>query len=122
MTLPPPASPEPRSDDKGTRRRAPVSDHSAVGSLACAWFLPWTVIRKATALSQQDGSLFFVGIDWAAAEHAVCVLDRDGRKAAAFTIEHTAAGFQRLAARLDTLGRPDQMPVAIERPDGRLVD
>jgi transposase len=73
-------------------------------------------------LPQHDGPQFFVGIDWAAAEHAVCVLDRDGRKAAAFTIEHTAAGFDRLAARLGKLGRPDQMPVAIERPDGRLVD
>lgn len=36
--------------------------------------------------------LFFVGIDWAAKVHAVCVLDRSGRKVAAFTIEHTAAG------------------------------
>lgn len=66
--------------------------------------------------------MFFVGIDWAAAEHAVCVLDRDGRKISAFTIDHTAAGFGRLAARLSKLGRTEQLPVAIERPDGRLVD
>ena len=122
MTLPPPASPEPRSDDKGTRHRAPVSDHSAVGSLASAWLLPWTTCRKATFLSQYDAPLFFVGIDWAAAEHAVCVLDRDGRKTTAFTIDHTAAGFTKLAARLNKLGPSEQVPVAIERPDGRLVD
>ena len=122
MTLPPPASPEPRSDDKGTRHRAPVSDHSAVGSLASAWPLPRTTSRKTTPLSQLDGPLFFVGIDWAATDHAVCVLDRDGRKTAAFTIDHTAAGFERLAARLDKLGPAEQVPVAIERPDGRLVD
>ena len=78
-------------------------------------------------LSQQDGPLFdrplfFVGIDWAMAEHAVCVLDQTGRKVAAFTIEHTAAGFARLAARLGKLGGTERMPVAIERPDGRLVD
>ncbi|TCP38637.1 transposase [Tamaricihabitans halophyticus] len=73
-------------------------------------------------MSQHDGPLYFVGIDWAAAEHAVCVLDSDGRKAAAFTIDHTAAGFQRLAARLGKLGPAEQVPVAIERPDGRLVD
>src|SRR5919109_502460 len=104
MTLPPPVSPEPRSDDKGTRRRAPVSDHSAVGSLASVWLLPGTVIRKATSLlSQHEGPLFFVGIDWATAEHAVYVLDRDGRKVAAFTIAHTAAGFAVLAARLGRL-------------------
>ncbi|QUH06079.1 IS110 family transposase [Saccharopolyspora erythraea] len=73
-------------------------------------------------MSQHDGPLFFVGIDWAAVEHAVCVLDRDGRRVVAFTIDHTAAGFARLAARLGKLGRPEQMPIAIERPDGRLVD
>jgi transposase len=70
----------------------------------------------------EDGPLFFVGIDWAATEHAVCVLDHAGKKVAAFTIEHTAAGFARLAARLGKLGDIERMPVAIERPDGRLVD
>ncbi|WP_425296497.1 IS110 family transposase, partial [Nocardia abscessus] len=43
-------------------------------------------------------ALFFVGIDWAAKVHAVCVLDSTGRKVAAFTVEHTAAGFAALAA------------------------
>ncbi|MEV0705912.1 IS110 family transposase [Saccharopolyspora sp. NPDC050389] len=73
-------------------------------------------------MSLEDGPLFFVGIDWAATEHAVCVLERTGRKVAAFTIEHTAAGFARLAARLDKLGDTELTAVAIERPDGRLVD
>jgi hypothetical protein len=122
MTLPPPASPEPLIDDRGTRRRAPVSDHSTVGSFASAWLLPRAASRKATGLSLEDGSLFFVGIDWATTEHAVCVLDRAGRKVAAFTIEHTAVVFARLTARLDKLGDTESTPVAIERPDGRLVD
>ncbi|WP_370940267.1 IS110 family transposase [Amycolatopsis sp. cg13] len=69
-------------------------------------------------MSLEDGPLFFVGIDWAAAEHAVCVLDQTGKKVAAFTVEHTAAGF----ARLGRLGDIERVPVAIERPDGRLVD
>lgn len=73
-------------------------------------------------MSLEDQPLFFVGIDWAAAEHAVCVLDHTGKKIAAFTIEHTAAGFDRLATRLSKLGDAGRMPVAIERPDGRLVD
>ncbi|HKS98716.1 MAG TPA: IS110 family transposase, partial [Rugosimonospora sp.] len=122
MTLPPPASPEPLIDDRGTRRRAPVSDRSSVGSFASAWFLPGAASRKATKVSLEDGPLFFVGIDWAAVEHAVCVLDRAGRKVAAFTVEHSAAGFARLAARLGKLGDTQLTPVAIERPDGRLVD
>lgn len=68
------------------------------------------------------GALFFVGIDWAAKTHAVCVLDPTGRQITAFTIEHTAAGFTSLVNRLDKLGEPTGIPVAIERPDGRLVD
>jgi transposase len=68
------------------------------------------------------GALFFVGIDWAAATHAVCVLDSDGRKVAAFTVEHTADGLTGLVRRLARIGGPDTMPIAIERPDGRLVD
>ncbi|WP_410625011.1 IS110 family transposase, partial [Amycolatopsis sp. cmx-8-4] len=73
-------------------------------------------------MPQHDKPLFFVGIDWAATEHAVCVLDQTGRKISAFTIDHTAAGFSRLATRLGKLAQPEQIPVAIERPDGRLLD
>jgi transposase len=68
------------------------------------------------------GALFFVGIDWAAATHAVCVLDSDGRKVAAFTVAHSADGLAGLVRRLARIGAADAMPIAIERPDGRLVD
>lgn len=68
------------------------------------------------------GALFFVGIDWAARTHAVCVLDATGRQVAGFTVEHTAGGFTGLIRRLGRLGDPAGVPVAIERPDGRLVD
>jgi len=66
---------------------------------------------------------FFVGIDWAAETHAVCVFDAAGKITAEFTIAHTAEGFAELLGQLGRL-RPDRMevPVAIERPDGRLVD
>ena len=120
MTLPPPAPPGPLTDNRGMPRAAPVSDHSAVGSVA-ARFLPWASNRKVTGLSLAE-ALFFVGIDWAAKVHAVCVLDRAGRKVAAFAVEHTAAGFAGLAARLGKLGSAECVPVGIERPDGRLVD
>ena len=68
------------------------------------------------------GALFYVGIDWAAASHAVCVLDNTGRRVAAFSIEHSAAGFTTLVRRLGRLATVDRIAVAIERPDGRLVD
>jgi transposase len=64
----------------------------------------------------------FVGIDWASERHAVCVLDDAGNKRTAFEVQHTADGFAALVARLGRLGDPAELPVAIERPDGRLVD
>jgi transposase len=64
----------------------------------------------------------FTGIDWAADEHAVCVIDAAGRVADRFTIDHTADGFERLIRRLARHGDPAGLPIAIERPDGRLVD
>ena len=68
-------------------------------------------------------ALFYVGIDWAAETHAVCVLDATGRIRAQFTIGHTAAGFADLLRRLARLtGDPAEVAVGIERPDGRLVD
>jgi len=67
-------------------------------------------------------ALFFVGIDWATEIHAVCVLDPGGRQIATFPVAHTADGLGRLTAALARLGDPAGIPVAIERPNGRLVD
>jgi transposase len=64
----------------------------------------------------------FVGVDWASEEHAVCVLGVDGRRSSSFTVAHSRDGFERLVCRLGSLGSSGQVPVAIERPDGRLVD
>jgi transposase len=121
MTQPPPVSPRPRIDDRGMRRRAPVSDGSSVGFVASAWLPPSDSSGKATVLSLQD-ALYFVGIDWATAEHAVCVLGRDGRRIARFAVRHSSDGFSELATRLGRLGEPASVVAAIERPDGRLVD
>jgi transposase len=65
---------------------------------------------------------FFAGIDWAAEVHAVCVMDSAGTIAAQFTVAHSADGIAGLARRLARFGDPADVPVAIERPDGRLVD
>jgi transposase len=64
----------------------------------------------------------YVGVDWASEEHAVCVLDDSGRKKSSFVVEHSRDGFDKLIKRLMGLGLAGRVPVAIERPDGRLVD
>jgi transposase len=65
---------------------------------------------------------FFTGIDWAAEIHAVCVMDAAGKFVAQFTIAHSADGIAALIRRLARFGDPAGMQVAIERPNGRLVD
>ena len=67
-------------------------------------------------------ALFFTGIDWAAQTHAVCVMDAGGSITAEFVIEHSADGIALLIGRLARYGEAGVMPVAIERPNGRLVD
>lgn len=68
-------------------------------------------------------SSFYVGIVWAMETHAVCVLDVTGKIHSQFTIAHTTDGFADLLRRLGKLSDdPLDVPVAIERPDGRLVD
>jgi transposase len=64
----------------------------------------------------------YVGIDWASTRHAVCVLDNAGKRITAFQIQHSAEGFEQLVGRLRRVADPARLPVAIERPDGRLVD
>jgi transposase len=67
-------------------------------------------------------ALFFTGIDWAAETHAVCVMSAAGKIAAEFMIGHSADGIALLIRRLACFGSPGEVPVAIERPDGRLAD
>jgi transposase len=64
----------------------------------------------------------FVGLDWASAEHAVCVLDERGQVRARLTAEHSAAGLAALVTQLRRFGEPVTLPIAIERPTGLLVD
>ena len=66
-------------------------------------------------------ALSFTGIDRAAETHAVCVMHAAGKIAAEFTIEHSADGIATLIRRLARHGLAGGMPVAIERPDGRLA-
>jgi transposase len=59
------------------------------------------------------------GIDWASADHAVCIVDASGKAAARFTVEHSAAGLAELVRRLRKAGAAE---AAIERGDGPVVN
>ena len=59
------------------------------------------------------------GIDWASADHAVCVVDAAGVAVCRFSVEHTAAGLRDLVQRLARAGVAE---VAIERGNGPVVD
>jgi hypothetical protein len=62
-------------------------------------------------------ALFYTGIDWASATHAVCVMDAAGKITTEFTIAHTADGITQLIRRLARYGDPAAIPIAIERPN-----
>jgi transposase len=65
---------------------------------------------------------YFVGVDWASAEHAVCVINDSAQIVWRGTVFHTAAGLAELRARLTRLAQPASLPVAVERPSGLLID
>jgi transposase len=65
---------------------------------------------------------YYVGLDWASREHAVCAIDERGAVKASFTVAHSAAGMTELAGRLRKLAPPGELRVAIERPTGLVVD
>lgn len=73
-------------------------------------------------MTVEDGLPVYVGLDWAAEIHAVCVLDHAGKQLAAFTIEYSADGIASLIRKLARYRDPADVQVGIERPNGRLVD
>src|SRR3954471_16195604 len=60
----------------------------------------------------------FAGVDWASADHAVCVTDAAGAVLWRHTVSHSRTGLTRLTGRLVELG---VTRVGIERPDGPVV-
>ena len=59
------------------------------------------------------------GVDWAKDSHDVVVADGDGERLWAATVRHDEAGLSRLCRELVRLG---VVRVAVERPDGLLVE
>jgi len=67
---------------------------------------------------------YYMGLDWAKQEHAIAVVDRNGRIMVETTIEHTAEGWHRLREKLVGLAGPDLSCVAatIETNRGPAVE
>jgi transposase len=63
-----------------------------------------------------------VGWDWASRGHAVALLDEDGRVVDRWTLEHSQEGLAGALRRLARHGPPGELPVAIERPGGVVVE
>jgi transposase len=66
--------------------------------------------------------MFFVGIDWASRAHELCVVDEHGAVVEQFGFGHSERGISKALTRLGKLAGVEELPVAIERPDGLLVD
>jgi len=63
-----------------------------------------------------------VGVDWGGDAHAVCVINGEGQVLDHFAVGHDRAGLGTLVARLQRQGAAADIPIAIERPSGLLVD
>jgi len=61
-------------------------------------------------------------LDWGTTAHAVCVVDGTGKVIARIEARHDAAGLADLLTRLHKLAPPAELPIAIERPSGLIVD
>lgn len=62
------------------------------------------------------------GLDWGAYQHSICVIDAHGSVRARFDVPHTREGLERLLRDLRRISPPERLPIAIERPNGLLVD
>lgn len=65
---------------------------------------------------------YTVGLDWAKDAHAVCVMNGGGEAVDRFDARHDRRGLNDLVRRLRRYGEPAELPVAVERPSGLLVD
>ena len=66
-----------------------------------------------------DSVTRYAGVDWASRTHAICVVDEHGTALERFEVEHSEPGLRTLGRRLAKAG---VARVAIERPDGPVID
>ena len=62
----------------------------------------------------------FAGIDWGGENHQLCVVAPDGKRLLETRVSHDVAGLHQLDLHLNGFGR--QVPIAIERSEGLLVE
>jgi len=72
-----------------------------------------------TSLPEFPPNDLTAGVDWARDDHALSIVNDRGREVYRCSVPHTAAGLRELVT---TLGRHGVGEVAIERPDGPVVD
>jgi transposase len=77
------------------------------------------VKSASNALPEEPPNGVTGGLDWARDDHAVAIVDTRGREVHRAMVEHSAAGLHALTGVLDGHGVRE---VAIERPDGPVVD
>lgn len=65
---------------------------------------------------------FFAGLDWAANEHAVCVVDDKGEVKLRLVVKHTEEGLAGAVSKLRRFADDAPLRIAIERPTGLVVD
>jgi transposase len=65
---------------------------------------------------------YYAGLDWGGTAHAVCIVDDAGRVIGGFQVRHDAEGIAELTRRLRQSAPAAEIPIAIERPSGLLVD
>ena len=65
---------------------------------------------------------FHGGLDWGVTSHAVCVIDGNGQVVMRLDAPHDAASLADMLARLKRIAPPAELPLAIERPSGLIVD
>jgi transposase len=80
---------------------------------------PTTTAPQELRLPEEPPNEVTGGIDWARDDHAVAIVDARGREVARATVEHTDAGLRDLVR---FLGQHGVGEVAIERPDGPVVE
>lgn len=66
-----------------------------------------------------DSGTTYAGVDWASRAHAICIVDERGSAVERFEVEHSEPGLRALGRRLAKAGVTG---VAIERPDGPVID
>lgn len=75
--------------------------------------------NPSSALPEYPPNDITAGIDWARDDHAVSIVNDRGREVHRCAVDHAAAGLRQL---VNTLGKHGVGEVAIERPDGPVID